>query len=49
LRLAAYSHHRSLVLGALGYGALYGNPPEDVAHCGLEVVREEWVSRKLVE
>ncbi|KAK3938834.1 hypothetical protein QBC46DRAFT_316923 [Diplogelasinospora grovesii] len=40
LRVAAYNRHRELVLGALGCGA-YENPPEDVAHCWLEVLRED--------
>ncbi|KAK0737432.1 hypothetical protein B0T21DRAFT_287119 [Apiosordaria backusii] len=40
LRMAAYNRHRRLVLGALGCG-VYANPPEDVAHCWLEVLRED--------
>ncbi|XXG99336.1 hypothetical protein Hte_005673 [Hypoxylon texense] len=40
LRMAAAKRHDKLVLGALGCGA-FGNPPEDVAHCWLEVLREE--------
>ncbi|KAK0383060.1 hypothetical protein NLU13_8975 [Sarocladium strictum] len=40
LRMAARKGHRSLVLGALGCGA-FRNPPEEVAHCWLEVLREE--------
>jgi uncharacterized protein (TIGR02452 family) len=40
LRMAAYNRHRRLVLGALGCG-VYGNPPEDVAECWLEVLRED--------
>lgn len=39
LRMAAVNKHDMLVLGALGCG-VYGNPPEDVAHCWLEVFRE---------
>lgn len=39
LRIAARNGHRSLVLGAFGCG-VYANPPEDVAHCWLEVLRE---------
>ena len=40
LRMAAFYGHRMLVLGAFGCG-VYGNPPEDVAHCWLEVLRED--------
>ncbi|KAH6622563.1 hypothetical protein F5144DRAFT_594897 [Chaetomium tenue] len=40
LRIAAHHRHRHLVLGALGCG-VYANPPEDVAHCWLEVLRED--------
>ncbi|GAB1314476.1 hypothetical protein MFIFM68171_04686 [Madurella fahalii] len=40
LRIAAHKRHRHLVLGALGCG-VYANPPEDVAHCWLEVLRED--------
>ncbi|KAM5349020.1 hypothetical protein ACJ41O_008843 [Fusarium nematophilum] len=40
LRAAAYHGHRMLVLGALGCG-VFKNPPEDVAHCWLEVLMEE--------
>ncbi|KAK3937939.1 hypothetical protein QBC46DRAFT_460512 [Diplogelasinospora grovesii] len=40
LRMAAYHRHRDLVLSALGCG-VYANPPEDVAHCWLEVLRED--------
>ncbi|KAK1829447.1 hypothetical protein QBC39DRAFT_263089 [Podospora conica] len=40
LRMAAAYGHRHLVLGALGCG-VYANPPEDVAWCWLEVMREE--------
>jgi uncharacterized protein (TIGR02452 family) len=40
LRIAAHNRHRHLVLGALGCG-VYANPPEDVAHCWLEVLRED--------
>lgn len=40
LRMAATNGHRSLVLGALGCGA-FGNPAEDVAHCWLEVLKED--------
>ncbi|KAM0429540.1 hypothetical protein ACHAQK_011027 [Fusarium lateritium] len=39
LRMAAKNKHDILVLGALGCG-VYGNPPEDIAHCWLEVLRE---------
>ncbi|KAJ3541798.1 hypothetical protein NM208_g4426 [Fusarium decemcellulare] len=39
LRMAASHGHRLLVLGAFGCG-VYENPPEDVAHCWLEVLRE---------
>ena len=39
LRMAATKHHGALVLGALGCG-VFGNPPEDVAHCWLEVLKE---------
>ncbi|KAK0714137.1 hypothetical protein B0T26DRAFT_650723 [Lasiosphaeria miniovina] len=39
LRIAAMNGHRNLVLGALGCG-VFQNPPEDVAHCWLEVLRE---------
>ncbi|KAK3984020.1 mitochondrial chaperone BCS1 [Cladorrhinum sp. PSN332] len=39
LRAAARNKHRRLVLGALGCG-VYANPPEDVAECWLEVLRE---------
>ncbi|KAF5583624.1 mitochondrial chaperone BCS1 [Fusarium pseudocircinatum] len=39
LRMAAKHNHDMLVLGALGCG-VYGNPPEDVAHCWLETLRE---------
>lgn len=40
LRMAARKGHRSLVLGALGCGA-FCNPPEEVAMCWLEVLREQ--------
>lgn len=40
LRVAAWHRHRHLVLGAMGCG-VYANPPEDVAHCWLEVLRED--------
>lgn len=40
LRMAASHGHSALVLGALGCGA-FANPPEDVAHCWLEVLRED--------
>jgi len=40
LRMAATNGHDSLVLGALGCG-VYANPPEDVAHCWLEVLHED--------
>ncbi|KAK0725194.1 hypothetical protein B0H67DRAFT_480665 [Lasiosphaeris hirsuta] len=40
LRMAASNGHRLLVLGALGCG-VFQNPPEDVAHCWLEVLRED--------
>lgn len=39
LRLAAYKKHPKLVLGALGCGA-FGNPPEEVSACFLEVFKE---------
>lgn len=37
--MAARRGHRSLVLGAMGCGA-FKNPPEEVAICWLEVLRE---------
>lgn len=40
LRMAARRGHRSLVLGALGCGA-FRNPPEEVANCWLEVLKED--------
>ena len=40
LRIAATNGHGLLVLGALGCG-VYANPPEDVAHCWLEVLKED--------
>ncbi|KAH8164202.1 hypothetical protein CIB48_g4017 [Xylaria polymorpha] len=40
LRMAAKHGHRKLVLGALGCG-VFGNPPEDIAHCWLSVLRED--------
>ncbi|KAB8069345.1 hypothetical protein BDV29DRAFT_182911 [Aspergillus leporis] len=40
LRIAAEHGHDQLVLGALGCG-VFANPPEDVAHCWLEVLRED--------
>ncbi|KAK0663410.1 hypothetical protein QBC41DRAFT_284617 [Cercophora samala] len=40
LRLAAAYRHRRIILGALGCG-VFKNPPEDVAHCWLEVLREK--------
>lgn len=40
LRMAAAYGHKHLVLGALGCG-VYANPPEDVAWCWLEVMRED--------
>ncbi|KAK4172142.1 hypothetical protein QBC36DRAFT_338586 [Triangularia setosa] len=40
LRTAAAYRHRRIVLGALGCG-VFKNPPEDVAHCWLEVLREK--------
>lgn len=39
LRIAAANGHGMLVLGALGCG-VYSNPPAEVAHCWLEVLRE---------
>jgi len=39
LRAAARHGHDELVLGALGCG-VFANPPEDVAHCWLEVLQE---------
>ena len=40
LRMAASRGHGLLVLGALGCGA-FGNPPEEVAACWLEVLRDD--------
>ncbi|CAM1507414.1 Fc.00g070550.m01.CDS01 [Cosmosporella sp. VM-42] len=40
LRMAARHNHGLLVLGALGCGA-FKNPPKEVAHCWLEVFRED--------
>ncbi|KAG8418918.1 hypothetical protein J3459_011898 [Metarhizium acridum] len=40
LRMAAIHSHDLLVLGAFGCG-VFGNPPHDVAHCWLEVLREQ--------
>ncbi|KAI1326718.1 hypothetical protein F5Y16DRAFT_373829 [Xylariaceae sp. FL0255] len=40
LRMAAVHGHRRLVLGALGCG-VFGNPPEDIAHGWLSVLRED--------
>jgi uncharacterized protein (TIGR02452 family) len=40
LRIAAQRGHGLLVLGALGCGA-FANPPEEVAHCWLEVLKED--------
>jgi hypothetical protein len=39
LRIAASKGHGLLVLGAIGCGA-FRNPPEEVANCWLEVLRE---------
>jgi uncharacterized protein (TIGR02452 family) len=39
LRIAAHRNHGLLVLGALGCGAFH-NPPKEVAHCWLEVLKE---------
>lgn len=39
LRMAASRGHGLLVLGALGCGA-FRNPPKEVAHCWLEVLKE---------
>ncbi len=39
LRIAAANGHSALVLGALGCGA-FRNPPEEVAECWVEVLRE---------
>ncbi|KAK5658934.1 hypothetical protein OQA88_1751 [Cercophora sp. LCS_1] len=39
LRMAATNGNDLLVLGALGCG-VFANPPEDVAHCWLEVLKE---------
>ncbi|KAI1109766.1 hypothetical protein F5Y14DRAFT_392199 [Nemania sp. NC0429] len=39
LRMAVKHEHSKLVLGALGCG-VFSNPPEDVAHCWLSVLRE---------
>lgn len=40
LRIAVLKGHRKLVLGALGCGA-FGNPPEEVAECFVEVFEEK--------
>jgi len=40
LRLAAVYGHDMLVLGALGCG-VFQNPPEDVAWCWMEVLKED--------
>jgi uncharacterized protein (TIGR02452 family) len=40
LRVAAKKGHTKLVLGALGCG-VFANPPNEVAQCFLEVLREE--------
>jgi uncharacterized protein (TIGR02452 family) len=40
LRLAVLKGHTKIVLGALGCGA-FGNPPEDVAQCFVEVFEME--------
>jgi uncharacterized protein (TIGR02452 family) len=40
LRIAARQGHEMLVLGALGCGA-FGNPPQDVARCWLDVLQED--------
>ncbi|CAI6093160.1 hypothetical protein V2G26_017864 [Clonostachys chloroleuca] len=40
LRMAHNNDHRWLVLGALGCG-VHKNPAEDIAHCWLEVLRED--------
>jgi uncharacterized protein (TIGR02452 family) len=45
LRLAVLKGHTKIVLGALGCGA-FGNPPEDVAQCFVEVFKEEEFSGK---
>ncbi|KAI1171845.1 hypothetical protein F4777DRAFT_563921 [Nemania sp. FL0916] len=39
LRIAFKHQHGKLVLGALGCG-VFRNPPEDIAHCWLSVLRE---------
>ncbi|KHN95613.1 uncharacterized protein MAM_06454 [Metarhizium album ARSEF 1941] len=39
LRVAAINHHEMLVLGAFGCG-VFSNPPDDIAYCWLEVLRE---------
>ncbi|CAK7243612.1 MAG: hypothetical protein STHCBS139747_005138, partial [Sporothrix thermara] len=39
LRAAAIAGHHQLVLGALGCG-VYANPPEEIARCWLEVLKE---------
>ncbi|KAJ5972978.1 uncharacterized protein N7479_002896 [Penicillium vulpinum] len=39
LRIAATNGHGMLVLGALGCG-VYANPPAEIAHCWLEVLKE---------
>ncbi|KAK0736705.1 hypothetical protein B0T21DRAFT_384151 [Apiosordaria backusii] len=42
LRLSAYHRHPRIVLGAIGCGInTYQNPAEDMAHCWLEVLRED--------
>ncbi|KAJ5094437.1 hypothetical protein N7456_010298 [Penicillium angulare] len=45
LRIAARNKHRMLVLGALGCG-VYANPPNDIAHCWLEVLKEHEFSEE---
>ena len=39
LRVAAYNHHRELILGALGCGA-FGHPSTEVANCWKRVLQE---------
>lgn len=43
LHMAATKGHTMLVLGALGCGA-FKNPPQEIANCWMEVLREEVVA-----